>query len=45
MAEHVLVSGAGFNCNGEYKPLYEAKTGFDRVWMLDDNYRLYYNNG
>jgi len=46
MTTHVRISGAGAtNCNGDYAILNELKTGYDRVWMLGDTYRIYYHNG
>lgn len=45
MIDYILIAGAGVDCNGEYKPLYDLKTNFDRVWMLGDTYRIYYHDG
>lgn len=46
MATHIRISGAGAtSCNGDYAILNELKSGYDRVWMLGDTYRVYYLNG
>ena len=45
MADNIKISGAGAPCDGEYSLLNEVRTGNSRVWMLGDNYRVYYHNG
>lgn len=45
MADNLIVSGAGIQCDGEYILLNELKTGTSRIWMLGESFRVYYNNG
>ena len=45
MADNIKVTGAGAPCDGEYSLLNELKTGFARVWMFGDSFRIYYNDG
>lgn len=46
MSIDLRVANAGVtSCNGDYALINDLKTGTDRIWMLDERYRVYYRDG